>query len=344
MRQLLAFRPLRVEISVYSYRLKANDNDIFMQAHERSPQLRAQLFNALLEQHHQQGDWDKVFQLLNQGRRVAESAQMQAVAEKLEEGQDLVLQGLRDSGRFLPWELSILEIGLATGNIAESYRRLRDHYLLQQRFGTEVRQQCTGPFVIVALVLAGMYAWLALDRLLDPLLALGIFVGSLAATALLLSLVAGAVVRTMAGAARPLTERCLGLLPMVGRVIRAAQLHHFFRNLVQSVEAQLSLPQALKIAANKTPDRHFRQEFLGVYEAVAQGGKLSSALAGSRLLQGVALAPMSTAGAGANEAMQHITESVYADYVRRLWLLARSVPQLLFVALLLIATAQMLVL
>lgn len=315
-----------------------------MQAHERSPQLRAQLFNALLEQHHQQGDWDKVFQLLNQGRRVAESAQMRAVAEKLEEGQDLVLQGLRDSGRFLPWELSILEVGLATGNIAESYRRLRDHYLLQQRFSTEVIQQCKWPFAIVAMVLAGMYGWLALDQLLHPVLAMGVFVGSLAAIALLLSLVAGAVVRTMAGAASPFTQRCLALLPMVARVMRAAQLHHFFRNLVQSVDAQLSLSQALKIAAKKTPDRRYQQEFLGVYEAVERGGKLSSALAGSHLLQGVALAPMSTAGAGASEAMQHITESVYADYVRRLWLLARSVPQLLFVALLLIATAQMLAL
>lgn len=315
-----------------------------MDSHELKPQLRAQLFDALLQQHHNQGDWDKVFQLLNQGQQAARSAQLQEVAEKLEEGQGIVLQGLRDSGRFLDWELTILEVGLATGSIAESYRRLRDHYILQQRFASEIKRQCQWPIAMVALLLAGMYAWLVMSESMSWQVGAAVCIAAIALTILLVAAVANTVEKTLAGAAAPATSRRLGAVPLLGRVIRAGQLHHFFSNLAQSVAANLSLSQALKIAAGKTPDQQYHREFMGVYEAVQRGGRLSTALAQSGLLEGVAMTPMRSAKAGADEAMAHITESVYTDYVQRMFLLARSFPQLVFVMLLLIAFSQLLAL
>lgn len=315
-----------------------------MESHEFSPHLRASLFNTLMEQHRQQGDWDKVFQLLNQGQQAARSAQLQEVAEKLEEGQELVMQGLRNSGRFLEWELAILEVGLATGNIAESYRRLRDHYLLQERFSAEVKQQCRWPLVLVLVTLAGMYGWLALDKILAPGVAAAVCLAAMLLTVALLKGASQVIVKALAGAAPVSLSRSLGSIPLVGGVLRAGQLHHFFQNLMQSTEAQLALPQSLQMAAEKTPDPQFHSEFLAVYNQVEKGDKLSAALAQSQLLKGVELAPLTGAKAGASEAMKHITESVYSDYVQRLWLLARSIPQLAFLALLLIAFAQLMAL
>lgn len=315
-----------------------------MESHELKPELRAQLFDALLQQHHQQGDWDKVFQLLSQGRQVAEAAQLQGVAEKLEQGQDIVMQGLRNSGRFLEWELTILEVGLATASIAESYRRLRDHYVLQQQFSREIRNQCKAPMAMVVVLLGVMYGWLVFQQAMTWPTAAGVFAVSVAVLFLVVAGVARVVEQTMAGAASPGITRLLGHMPWLGGVIRAGQLHHFFKNLTQAVAANLPLGQSLQLAAQKTPIGRYQREFLSVYDAVQQGGKLSTALATSRILTGVALAPIRTANAGADEAMSHITESVYTDYVERLFLLARSFPQLVFLLLLLMAFGQILAL
>lgn len=310
-----------------------------MNSKELALRHRAQLFNALLEQHGEQGDWDKLFQLLNEGQRAARLAQMPEIARQMGEGRTLVLQGLRDSGKFLEWELSILEVGLATGNITESYRRLRDHYLVQEKFREEIRRQCKWPFAIATAVSAAMYGWLVWDKALPPGAAIATWLAVVVGLVGIEAAVTRLAVRILAGTASR-RARWLHYLPGFGRVRRAGQLLHFFKNLGQSVAAQLPLAESLKLAAQKVPDPVCQREFMAVYDAVARGSRLSAALVAGGLLDGIALPPLSLSDAGPSEAMSHITDAVYSDYIERLWLLARNVPQWLFVFLPVIATVQ----
>lgn len=311
-----------------------------MKTPELTPQHRAQLFSALLEQHDHQGDWDKLFQLLNEGQRAARSAQMPEVAEQMAQGKDIVLDGLRGSGKFLEWELAVLEVGLATANISESYRRLRDHYLLQQRFVAEAKQQCRWPFAIVAAVLVAMYLWLGLGGALSPLSALALCAGAIGLIAAIQWLVVWFSGRVLAGTAQQSLSVWVGRLPLMKGAYRAGQLLQFFRNLEQAVSAHLPLSQSLKLAAKKMTDGVCQRECMAVYDTVAQGGKLSAGLSSAGVLKGITLAPMSLRNAGPNEAMAHIADSVYTHYVTVLWQLARNFPMLLFVLLPIVASLQ----
>ena len=315
-----------------------------MTANERTPAYRARLFSALLEQNYQQEGWDKLFQLLNQGRQAAASAQLPEIARQMEAGQALVMKSLSDTGKFLDWELSILEVGLTAGDIGRSFLRLREHYQLQQQFAAELKRQFTFPLVMAAAALGLMYAWIVAGKHLSVAEAVSYWllaVAALVATgAGLMQLVCG----LFAGPAPEGIRAGVRQLPLLGQIIRSGQLLHFFKNLTQSVDAQLSLTQSLDLAATHIPDRFYQREFMQVHNAVNDGSKLSAAIAGCGLLKGVAIGPMSIRNAGASEAMSHLTEAVYSDYVLRLWELAKWMPQLLFVLLPVVALIQVLLL
>ncbi len=315
-----------------------------MQAHELAPGHRAHLFQVLLERHRQQDQWDTVFQLLQQGQRAAREAQLPEMVKKMEEGQTVVLQGLRESGKFLEWELSLLEVGLATGNIEESYRRLMEHYRLQEHFAADARRQLWAPALITAAVLVAMYGWLVIQQQIGVVTAvlcgLGAGVAMVGVWALSLRLIR----RDLSGTGSARVHSGLRKLPILGGVIRAAQIQHYFNNLSQAIRAALPLEQALRMAARKVPDSAYRQEFMAVREAVGEGQRLSAALASCGLLNGVYVAPLSARNAGPKEAIQHLAQAVRQHYLEQLQLLARWLPQLLYVLLPVVAVTQVAVL
>lgn len=315
-----------------------------MDANQLAPAFRARLFTALLEQHGTQEGWDTVFQLLNQGQRAAAAAQLPELVQKMEDGQAMVLQGLKDTGRFLDWELATLEVGLVTGTIGESYRRLIDHYRLQVSLATHIKQKLVGPVAMVVSILAAMYTWLAMVGLLPVVTA--VVNGLLVMVALLSAewLLVHFSRRLLSGAVSP-HARWLGLhIPFLSAAYRAGQRLHFFKSVGQAVATELPLLQSLKMAAEKVPDPHCGRDYMAVHDAVNGGNRLSEALLRSGLLDGVRLPSMNTGGAGGQEAMAHLVEAVSEDYAGQLERLSRWIPQLLFVLLPVVAFTQVLVL
>lgn len=309
-----------------------------------APRYRAQLFSQLLTQTPDREGWDKVFQLLHQGQQAARAAQLPEIAEQIAEGRNVVIKGLGDTGKFLDWELSMLAVGLTTANIGNSFQQLRDHYQLQENFATELKSQLRGPVLIVMSALAVMYGWLSIGQHLS--------VYSAVSSWLLAIIILVAIVTVMFRLARSVSagteplflQRWLRPTPVIGSVIRSAQLVHFFNNLNQSVAAKLPLAQSLTISAGTIPDRYYRRKCMQVQQSIVGGLKLSAALSASGLLKGVIIGPISIRNAGAGDAMAHLAAAVYRHHLDQLQALIKGMPQLVFVLLPVLGLIQVLML
>ncbi len=298
-----------------------------MKKTELSASHRATLFSALLDLDQKQGGWDKVFQLLNEGQRAAQRAQIPELVEQLEQGQTVVLEGLKNTGQFLPWELRILELGLATGNIRTSYERLRDHYFLQQKITDEIKQQIKLPLLLVFIGIAVVIAWLLWAQQLSVVSAL-IRLAISAAFLYGLAAVSKAIIYRFRLQSE--TFNRVKRWPFISEVLELSQSYHYLRNLNQAIDSGLSLSQSLKIAANKIPDPFFSARYLKVYETVEGGTKLSQALGHCGILKGVEIKPLIKKGATAKDAQLHITDAVYEAYLTRLWYWGQNLPQMIY--------------
>ena len=219
-----------------------------MHSRELSAAHRAKLFSALLQLDQQQGGWDKVFQLLNEGQRAARQAQIPALVEQLEQGQTVVLEGLKKTGQFLSWELNLLEMGLATGNIRESYQRLRDHYLLQQKMAEEVAKNIKFPMLVVFVGITGLLWW-------QLPLSIDLLVLRLALTALFLYGIVFLGRRLVYRYRQDSSAfNSIKHFPGLKEVLELGQTYHYLKNLNQSIDSGLSLKRSLKLAAQKIPD------------------------------------------------------------------------------------------
>ena len=298
-----------------------------MENHELNAAHRATLFSALLELDHQQGGWDKVFQLLSQGRRVAEQAQLPELVEQLEHGQAVVLEGLQKTGQFLPWELKLIELGLATGNIRSSYQRIRDHYLLQQQLTIQMQRQFKMPLGLLAVVLLALLLW-QFDQHAISLAGAVLRVGLIAVGFYGLWLMACRMLRSFFQYRHLRWVKCFSPLT---KAVSLARRYHFLANISQGIDAGLSLSPALKLAADATPNDD-ANVFFAIYNEVEQGGRLSQALLNNGILDGVQLEPL-VGSATASDAQAHITESVYHAYIQQLWFCTNSLPLLVYVML-----------
>ncbi|MEE8059392.1 MAG: type II secretion system F family protein [Pseudomonadales bacterium] len=301
-----------------------------MRVNNLSATHRATLFSALLDLDRKQGGWDKVFQLLSQGQRVARRAHMSELAAQLEEGQTVVLEGLKNTGQFLPWELQILALGLATGTISESYQRLREHYLLQQRFNNELKRQLKWPFLFVIVVLVVLLVWAYSDQQLS-LLAVGVRLLLSAVVMVGIATVVGWLVRCFRADTLPaIVSSTIKHFPGVNGLIFPGQTSHYFKNLNQCINSGLPLIESLKLSAQKIPDTFYSPSFMTVHDAVQEGRKLSVALASCGILNGIELKPLAIESPSAMDAQIHIAEAAYHHYIERLWFLTRWIPQLLY--------------
>lgn len=303
---------------------------------------RARLFTALQQLDEKQGGWDKVFQLLNQGQRAAEQAQLSELADQLADGQQAVLESLKQTGQFLPWELELISLGLAAGNVQAIYRRLGQHYQLQLRFQQELKAHLKWPLltvlVVSAMVFTGawLYDYLSLFDMLWRLASayLVFFACGMMGSAILPFYNAGKLPVLLVAAVKK--------FPGVSMLAKSGQTHHYLQNLNLCIAGGMSLPQSLKQSARRIPDQRLRQPYMEVYRCVEQGQKLSVALANSGILSGVAIGPMDTKGANAADAQVHLTEAVRVAYVEQLFYWARWLPQLLYASLPLIVVVELL--
>lgn len=314
-----------------------------MQFSQHKAAYRVKLFAALIQMDEQQSGWDKVFQLLYQTRRAAENAQLTALVEQLEEGQTAVLQGLKNSGQFLPWEIKILEVGLASGSINVSYQRLRDHYLLQQKFTADLKARLKPPLCVVLLVITALLTWLVFgDKLSVPAALLKLAITCFGLWLMLL-LGQGVIKGFWKASLPPWFESLIKWLPIIKDFLQLGQTYHYLRNLNQCTDSGLPLNVSLKLAAKKIPDQFFIPHFMQVHDAVESGMRLSSALSRCGILTGVSLAPIAIKDASVADAQLHITEAVYQAYIEWLWYWVGWLPQLLYALLPLLALLQFII-
>lgn len=321
------------------------DTTYAVEKHQLLPAYRAQLFAALQQSDAMQEGWDKIFQLLHQGQRAARDAQLPEIAEQMGEGQSLVLQALRNSGKFLDWELRTLEVGLATGDIDTSYQRLQAHYSLLDQWRRQVFRRITLHVIIVNVIIVAAYIGLFYERLLPVTPGWLWMLGSVVGVTLVSVGLVKTLVQVVSGAASPGATERAGKIPAVASVLFADQLQHFFHSICQGVgEKGLPLTQALNLAFKKLPHRVGRSEFVEVYRQVQAGSRVSAALTSVGLLRGVPVGPMSMRGAGPQQAMEHLTEAVQSDYEEQLANLARASVQVPYLLLSVAAMIQWLVL
>ncbi len=301
-----------------------------MHQRELAADQRIRLFNALIALDQKQGGWDQLVKMLNQGQQAAERARLSELAEQFERGQSLAIDGLKKTGKFLGWELQLIQLGLAAGNVQESYRRLVEHYLLIRKATETLKRQLRLPLIILAFVLLLFLGLAVYEQRLTLVAAAGQFLLSAIFVATLLAALNGLVSCYRGERFPPLVIALINRLPGIRVVIAAGQKYHYMKNICQCLEGGLSLNQSLKIAACRLPVQSFVGHYLGVHRKVLLGNKLSLALADSGVLEKVAVAPMTIEGASAAQAQAHLTEAVYIAYINRLLYYLQWLPQLMY--------------
>ena len=297
-----------------------------MRALHLTANYRARLFHELAAQGLGAGHWDQVFRLLDQGHEAAKRAHLDELAAQFEQGQEALLDALRGSGKFLEWELELIQLGLAAGDLRAIYLRLAEHYRRAEQFRLDLRRYGWPPLLLVMAAGAALPLGGYLEGQLGVVAALAL---ALLPAALLFGgylLVRRAVQAGQRGQlARWVVDGCYRL-PGFGRWLATYQTYHYFSNLSLCLGRGLPLQQGLRLAAQRLPYSPYRQRFSEVYRTVAEGGRLSDALRRSGVLVGIPLAPVAM-GASAQDAQQHLTEATHAAFLQGLGYWGRWLPQ-----------------
>lgn len=266
------------------------------------------LFQNLYEvsQQSDQQDWQTLVAKLSQGQQLAQRAQLEELADKFAAGQQVVMEELRSGGMFLPWELGILQLGLAAGDLPTAYRRLAEHYRLCCDFAQRLRHYSRLPMVLVL----GCGAVMPLMLMLTGYLSL-----SSALWSLVLAFFPVLVAMGLAGMLiRPPSPRRLQALmfslPGVGRGLHCYQNYLFVANLAQCIGGGLALPQSLRQSARRMPESPAKGRFIRLAAQVEKGESLSTALMANGILQGVSLNSLPK-GLAAQEAPAQLSLAIH---------------------------------
>jgi len=305
---------------------------------------RAALFRRLETADSGQAELDQIFGLLGQGRQAAERAQLAELATQFEEGQAALLVALRNTGHFFDWELEVMRVALAAGDVRAAYRYLGDHYKRLAEFERRLRADLWLPAIVYAVVCIGVPVLAVFDGLMAPAIAL--------ALALLPLLMAAGLGWTAAISARRWQEgelphdwidRCYRL-PGLGRLLSLQQSLHYFSNLSLCTGGGLPLARSLQLSAAALPYSPRRAAFEKLRDDVAGGGRLSDALRQSGALEGVLMRGVRAEGeAGAALAQKVLTESTRQTVEEAMGRCARWLPQILLLILPLVLLGNLLV-
>lgn len=283
------------------------------------------LFQTLYEasQQSDQQDWQALVAKLSQGQQLAERAQLAELANTFAAGQRVVMEELRGGGVFLPWELNLLQLGLAVGDLPTAYRRLAEHYRFSSDVAQRFHQHLRLPLVLVLGCATLTPLVLMLSGYVSPMAALWALL--LAAMPLLLVAGFGALQRP------PLPRRIQSVafaLPGLGRALHGYQNYLFVANLTQCIGGGFGLGQALRQSARRMPDSPATARYVRVAAKVEQGQPLSAALLENGVLRGVALQRLPE-GMAAQEAPAQLSLALHQASERQLQYWAAVLPFLL---------------
>ena len=258
-------------------------------SHKMSSAYRAELFASL-----QSGDANldalgRLYQVMGDGERVAERAEMDDMAQQFADGQHALLSTLQGARRFLPWELEMIRVGLATGQIQSVFQKLTAHYEHLHQCWLDIQKRLVSAMAIVfvTLVLLAIAA-VGLERISSHIALVSVVIVLLVICCF--SLAGFLLYRGwQAGKTSPLLDRILVHIPLLGEILRLQQTWLFLSHLELALASGLGFPQGLRLAERRLLASPFKAGFARLARAVSDGKSFSRALIEQGYLQNVQL-------------------------------------------------------
>jgi type II secretory pathway component PulF len=285
---------------------------------------RSEFFVQLVHLLQKNAAWDEVFALLAKGQRDAEQRQLPELSQALAQGRQSIRENLQQTGRFSRWELRLIDLGLATGTLSESCQLLARFHLLREQAAARCIAAMKRPLIVTVLVLLAVLfiaawhgaAWpVLLQRLLLTLLAVVAICG-----------LASLTLQRVSAVDRGLISR----FKAVRNFQYLQQSYFFFQGLSQCIDAGFKLPRSLHLNTNMLPDKAMAKPYQQLTKTVAEGGRFSTALLASGLLQQVALPPLPVGQRSAVQAQQHVASAVAEGFANQLFEWAEFIPQVIY--------------
>ncbi len=230
-------------------------------------------------------------------------APLRSVAERisadLRRGNSLSRALQRAAGAFPPLLLALVEVGEASGMLAEVFAELEKYFARQMQLRRQLLSQITWPvtqFVLAVFVLAALIFFLGIinerhgpnEPPYDPLglglsggkgalIFLGVVFGTLAA------FVGVYLLLTRALKQREAVDKLLLRVPAVGPCLRSLALTRFCLGLRLTFETNMSVVEALRLALRATGNEAFAAQTGAVEASVEMGSDLTSTLAATNL-------------------------------------------------------------
>lgn len=218
-----------------------------------------------------------------------------------------LLQHLKESGLFLPWELRFLTLGLATMRIPQMAARICDYYAAVEPSSRRLALLSAWGMGITLLFvgLSGLFFWpwamaaVLLALLAKPLARIWLFQWSQPDTFLWSLLEKGKPGRS-----------CL--------VLRS--LHQYLLNLGLCVQSGQTMERSTQLCADAEPVARLRDRYKVVASDVAGGAALSKAVAGSGMLMMARLERLPVVKADASQGLWSpgIIDAVRSSFVEQL--------------------------
>jgi type II secretory pathway component PulF len=262
---------------------------------------------------------------MGDGERVAERADMDEMAQQFAEGQDALLSTLQGGQRFLPWELEMIRVGLATGQVQTVFQKLTAHYDHQYQCWLGIKKRLVSAAIIVTITLLLLaVAAVGLERISVVFAAMSVAV----VVAILGVLSAGFFYLWRAWQLARLSQwidRCVMRLPVLGEILRLRQTWLFLSHLELALAAGLGFPQSLRLAERRLLSSPFKEGFARLARLVADGKSFSRALLEQGYLQNVSLAALPK-GADSLGALSLLSTGVVTRYRLLLDVFAECLP------------------
>jgi type II secretory pathway component PulF len=254
------------------------------------------------------------------------------MAQQFADGQHALLSTLQGERRFLPWELEMIRVGLATGQIQTVFQKLTAHYDHMNGCWIDTKKRLISALVIVFLTLVLMAISAVGLELISSLVALV----SVAIVVFVLCCfsVAGFLLYRgwQAGKTSPLLDRCLASIPLLGEILRLRQTWLFLAHLEMALASGLGFPQGLRLAERRLLTSPFKAGFARLARVVSDGKSFSKALIEQGYLHNVQLATLPK-GADSLAALSLLANGVAKRYHDRIAVFVACLPMALGIVL-----------
>jgi type II secretory pathway component PulF len=296
--------------------------------YKMSSAYRAELFASLQSTDPNLHALGRLYQVMGDGERVAERADMDDMAQQFAEGQDALLSTLQGSHRFLPWELQMIRVGLETGQIQSVFKRLANHYQHQQDCWLLMKSRLIKTSMITFITLS-ILALVAVAVLRVPIHVA--FASLILVNGLMAFLATGVFWLWRAWQASRLSvmfDNALMIFPALKEILRLRQTYLFLSHLEMVLEAGLGFPQSLRLAERRLLPSSFKNDFEQLIRHVVDGKSFSRQLIERGYLQNIQLGFLPQ-GADSLSALSLLSEGVLKQYRRKVGIYSEILPVLI---------------